>query len=71
MEPISVNTSGFPLSILSLFAAASALLIVAAHRYLSFDLDPREPPVIKPRIPYIGHVLGIIMHGTKYFEIVK
>ena len=29
-------------------------------------LDPREPQLIKPTIPLIGHILGLIQHQAKY-----
>jgi hypothetical protein len=28
--------------------------------------DPREPPVFKSRIPYIGHLLGMIIYQAEY-----
>lgn len=30
-------------------------------------LDPREPPLISPKIPLIGHVIGILRHGLPYY----
>ena len=33
--------------------------------------DPREPPYIRSRIPFIGHVIGMIQYGAKYFEIIN
>ncbi|KAI9928474.1 hypothetical protein AWENTII_008206 [Aspergillus wentii] len=30
-------------------------------------VDPREPPLIKPKIPIIGHLLGVIQHGMPYY----
>ncbi|KIX09960.1 uncharacterized protein Z518_01041 [Rhinocladiella mackenziei CBS 650.93] len=71
MEPTVVASTRLPLSIVSLLLAAGTLLAITLHRFLTIDYDPREPPVIKPRIPYIGHILGIIKYGTKYFEIVN
>ncbi|TLD11872.1 hypothetical protein PspLS_11310 [Pyricularia sp. CBS 133598] len=29
-------------------------------------LDPREPPEIQPRIPYLGHLLGAVTRHTAY-----
>lgn len=29
---------------------------------------PNEPPLVGSEIPYIGHVLGLLQHGTKYLE---
>ncbi len=72
MELKIVSTSSaLPVSVLSLLVAAGSFLVYILHRYLSIDYDPREPPIIKSRIPYVGHILGIIRYGTKYFKIVK
>jgi hypothetical protein len=30
--------------------------------------DNREPPYIKPRIPFIGHAVGILRYGVPYYE---
>lgn len=30
--------------------------------------DPREPPRIRPKVPIIGHVLGLMQHGPTYYK---
>lgn len=35
---------------------------------LSPDRDSREPPVLGSSIPFIGHILGLLRHGTRYYE---
>ena len=70
-RPAVVTSSTLPVSIVSLLVVAGTFLAFVINRFLTIDFDPREPPVIKPGIPYIGHILGIIRYGTKYFEIVK
>lgn len=53
---------------------SSYLLAVAGVLYLcwyklSIELDPTEPPLLKPTIPYIGHIIGIIRYaGGGYHE---
>ena len=32
---------------------------------------PNEPPLVPQFIPYIGHILGLLRHGTRYFEITR
>lgn len=32
-------------------------------------IDPREPPILKPRLPLIGHIFGLLQHGVDYFSI--
>ena len=29
--------------------------------------DPREPPTVRSTIPFIGHLVGIIRHGSSYW----
>ncbi|KAK3291996.1 cytochrome P450 [Chaetomium fimeti] len=35
---------------------------------LTLPHDPREPPLIHPKIPFIGHIIGLLRHGTKYYS---
>jgi hypothetical protein len=30
--------------------------------------DSREPPYIKPGLPFIGHIVGILRYGVPYYE---
>lgn len=32
---------------------------------------PDEPPVLSPSIPYIGHIIGLLRHGTRYYQITR
>jgi hypothetical protein len=38
------------------------------YRYSSPRMDPREPPVLKPTIPLVGHIVGLARHGVNYFD---
>jgi hypothetical protein len=51
----------------SIILAASAILLLCWQR-LSVKLDPQEPPLLKPKIPYVGHVIGILQHQITYFD---
>jgi hypothetical protein len=33
---------------------------------LSPPLHPNEPPLLKPRIPFIGHVIGLVFGKIEY-----
>jgi hypothetical protein len=60
-----------PLSLDSTAIAALALVAGAAillDHFLGFKPVANEPPVIKPTIPYVGHILGLIRHGTLYYK---
>jgi len=51
--------------------ALISVVIIIVRRLLRVDYDPREPPLVPQRIPYIGHVIGMFRHGANYFEIIK
>jgi len=50
------------LAVFDLFAVLAVYLTNA----LRFKVDPREPPVIYPKIPLIGHFIGMLTHGSTY-----
>jgi hypothetical protein len=31
-------------------------------------VDPREPPVLQSRIPFVGHAIGMVAEGSLYFK---
>jgi hypothetical protein len=39
------------------------------HNWPASVRDIREPPVLRPNIPYIGHLLGMIVHQAEYLQI--
>lgn len=51
----------------SFIMAVMAVLLICWQK-LSVQLDPSEPPLLKPIVPYIGHIIGIFQHSTGYFE---
>ncbi|KAF6218762.1 hypothetical protein HO133_005305 [Letharia lupina] len=62
------------LSLFSTFVGVSLLVVVVyvSLVYLfSPTYDPREPPVISSLIPYVGHILGLLRYGQRYFEILS
>ena len=30
---------------------------------------PNEPPVLSRPIPYFGHIIGLLRHGLRYYDI--
>lgn len=40
-------------------------------RVVHTNLDPREPPPIKPKPLIVGHLLGVIKHHAMYFKILS
>ncbi|KAL1836514.1 hypothetical protein VTJ49DRAFT_5054 [Mycothermus thermophilus] len=62
------STAQNPMAVPIAMAIAGFLawLIVSS---LSPRVDPREPPLIQPRIPFISHILGLIRHKAGYHNI--
>ncbi|KAK4156579.1 cytochrome P450 [Chaetomidium leptoderma] len=46
-------------------AIAIAVAYLVLHS-LTPSIDPREPPLLKPRIPLIGHIIGMMRHQAHY-----
>lgn len=30
-----------------------------------------EPPLVPQSFPYVGHILGLLRYGTRYYEIMR
>ncbi|KAK4044691.1 hypothetical protein C8A01DRAFT_12010 [Parachaetomium inaequale] len=45
-----------------------SLALVSLKRVLHPALDPREPPVLRPNVPFIGHTLSIVSEGVAYYD---
>ncbi|PVI00474.1 cytochrome P450 [Periconia macrospinosa] len=55
--------SGSVAGVLALAVVAGALISYFGR----IQVDSREPPVVHPKIPFIGHLIGMIRHGPLYF----
>lgn len=47
-----------------------AVLAVVLHllgRFITPKVDQHEPPILKPHLPLIGHILGLAKHQANYF----
>ena len=49
-----------------------SLAIIAASywlydRFLALKQDPREPPLILPKIPQVGHLISLVMRKNDYY----
>ncbi|KAI8960458.1 cytochrome P450 [Daldinia sp. FL1419] len=47
---------------------AGITLYFIAYQISSRKIDPREPPVIAPAVPLIGHLLGMALLGGRYIK---
>lgn len=63
-------TLNSPVIFLTLAAAAAASWYVLDHLYIPRHL-PDEPPAVRSSIPYLGHIIGLLRHGIKYYEITR
>lgn len=50
---------------------ASAFLLPILNKILTPNMDPNEPPLIKPKVPLIGHIIGIIQHQSGYHKMIR
>ena len=62
--------STFSLTAVPLLAALAGIGYLF-YNFSSPRLFPNEPPLISSSIPYIGHVLGLLRYGTKYYQITR
>lgn len=51
----------------SIIMAALAIGLICWQR-LQVKIDPREPPILKPTIPFVGHIIGILRYQMAYFD---
>ena len=62
---------------ISLFSAIVGVLLLGVIGYVALVhlfcpiYDPREPPVVSSLIPYVGHILGLLRYGQRYFELLR
>jgi hypothetical protein len=52
----------------SIYLAAATVLLLLLQR-LNPHMDPQEPPLVKPTVPFIGHLVGMIKHQAEYIGI--
>lgn len=42
-------------------------LLYAFSRYQESQHDPKEPPFLPQKIPFIGHIIGMIQKKARYY----
>jgi len=55
-----------PLTLVALLLPLTLLYFLKQVLYPTYD--PREPPALWPRVPFVGHAYSIFMEGGGYFE---
>lgn len=61
-DMVDRGLDGFTLSLV-----LGGLLLVLFWRVFTLRLDSQEPPILKPRIPIIGHILGMLHDSHGYW----
>jgi hypothetical protein len=57
------------ISPIAVFAiAALPLLIFILNKGFYPSVDAREPIIIPPKIPFIGHIISIFREGTSFYK---
>lgn len=56
--------SAFVVGVLGLVMAVAVLLRAISH----VNVDPREPPVLYPKIPFVGHLISMFTEGPLYLK---
>jgi hypothetical protein len=49
------------------FLAIPVLALFFLERWLRMPYDAREPPLIVQPFPLLGHLLGMLRHGSHYY----
>ena len=64
---MAVLTLGFDGNPIVGYAIWAVLLSVAVMHFVSTrKVHPNEPTIVPPRIPIVGHLLGMVLHGGQY-----
>ena len=44
---------------------------ILLEKFLSLSHDAKEPPIIPQTLPYVGHLLGMLRHGSRYYTQIR
>lgn len=47
------------------------ILYATVQYFATRKIDPREPPIVSSTLPYLGHVLGTLQNGSKYYKMIR
>ncbi|OHF00841.1 hypothetical protein CORC01_03915 [Colletotrichum orchidophilum] len=54
-------------------ALLAAILVILYLAYLirsPVTMDPKEPPLVRPAVPFVGHIIGLFQHSWEYLDMV-
>jgi hypothetical protein len=49
-------------------AIALVAALVLLGRLLAPKIGPSEPPILKPRIPFVGHIIGMMREKNSFYQ---
>lgn len=52
---------------LLLFLISFPAVFLLVNRFLIAKHDPKEPPLLPPKIPLVGHVIGLMRQKVYYY----
>ena len=58
-------------AILALFATVSGVFAIVFWPLLKLHHDAREPPIIRPTLPIIGHIVSLIKYSNSYYAYLR
>ena len=68
-----VNKMDLSLPLIVTLIAIATTFVWGTARY--FDISrahsPLEPPIFASKVPFIGHIIGLLIHGLKYYQITR
>ncbi|ORY62501.1 cytochrome P450 [Pseudomassariella vexata] len=53
---------------ISTIVLASIVALFLLDQFFTAKVDPQEPPLLKPRFPLIGHLVGMMLGQQSYFQ---
>jgi hypothetical protein len=65
---MSPSIDGYNIPLLLIFLAAAFLLF---WQFSGPPMDPREPPLLRPDIPVVGHLIGMMRKQMDYYAILR
>ena len=51
--------------------ATLVVIFYLTRKITTINLTRQEPPLLKPRIPLIGHIIGLMKYEATYFTILR
>lgn len=52
-------------------AVIPVIIFIAYLIAFPVSMDPQEPRLVRPTIPFIGHIVGLFQHSWRYLYMVQ